>query len=443
MLSPEDNLRMCSVGPATPGGRALRRYWMPAMLSAEIAEPGGDPKGVELLGERFVAFRDAQGQLGFYDEACLHRGASMLLARAEGDGLRCIYHGWKFAADGRVLDTPNVADLAFAARLRGRNHPVHEAGGFVWVYLGPPELQPPFHDWPWLRLPEAHRIATTHVEECNYVQVMEGLLDSSHLGLLHMDGLQRSGASALAFAQKVNSMQFDLAPRLEVEETDFGLHYAALREIQGEQGPRTEARVAAFQAPCFIFNPNGDVMTIPVPASDTKTIFFHAFWDPEKRLNEEPLRSEHLRFIGLDDASLDACGLTEAALRRGHRPTRENRWFQDRAGMRRGERFSGLSGIIEDDVAVSLASGPVRDRSQELLSSADAAVARMYRVLLRSVKQVEAGGAPVGLDTPVDTARIAGAHGRLPPGGDWRSLVPSHRPLHPRDAGILSTQQPG
>src|SRR4051812_5503817 len=214
MLTKELNQRMCRVGPEQPMGLAMRRYWLPLMLAAEL-KVGDDPKGVELLGEQFVAWRDDAGRPGLYDEACLHRGTSMRLARAEGDGLRCIYHGWKFAVDGKVLETPNVADPRFKDRIRGRTHPVREAGGLLWAYLGPREKEPAFPHWPWMDLPEANRLVTLHMEECSFVQVIEGLVDSSHLGLLHMNGLKASGDVDLGFAQKVNSMQRNLAPRLE------------------------------------------------------------------------------------------------------------------------------------------------------------------------------------------------------------------------------------
>src|SRR5262245_2441347 len=108
MLSQQDNELMCRVGPGTGMGDAMRRYWLPALQSSDVPEPGGDPKPIELLGEKFVAYRDTAGRVGIFADGCLHRGASLVLARAEGDGLRCIYHGWKFAVDGTVLDTPNV-----------------------------------------------------------------------------------------------------------------------------------------------------------------------------------------------------------------------------------------------------------------------------------------------------------------------------------------------
>src|SRR6476619_5286916 len=113
MLNKQDNELMCRTGAATPMGAAMRRFWLPVAQLADLPGPGGEPKVVEVLGEKFIAWRDDKGRPGLYAEHCLHRGASLQLARAEGDGLRCIYHGWKFAVDGQVLETPNVADPKF------------------------------------------------------------------------------------------------------------------------------------------------------------------------------------------------------------------------------------------------------------------------------------------------------------------------------------------
>lgn len=422
MVDKQANERLCRVGPDQPMGRALRRFWLPVLISAELA-PDADPKGVELLGERFVAWRDQLGRPGLYAEACLHRGASMRLARSEGDGLRCIYHGWKFAVDGAVLETPNVADPKFKDRIRGRTYPVREAGGLLWAYLGPPEREPEFPLWPWLELPDACRLVTRHVEECNFVQVIEGLVDSSHLGLLHMNGLRQADSAGLAFAQKVSSMQHNLAPRLEVEDTPFGFYYAALRDIQDERGSRTEARVAAFVAPCMVLNPNGDIATFVVPMSDTTTAFIHVFWSQTQELNREPLRSRHLAFIGLAPQVLESFGLTDETLGRADRPGPHNNFRQDREAMRNGESWSGMPGLIEEDVAASVSAGPIRDRSDERLSASDIGIARLYRALLSCADAVEKGEDPLGIGCGVDWSEVAGANDVLR-GRQWRDLLP-------------------
>jgi phenylpropionate dioxygenase-like ring-hydroxylating dioxygenase large terminal subunit len=423
MLTQADNELMCRVGPGTGMGTTMRRYWLPALASSELPEPGGDPVHVELLGEHFVAFRDSEGRVGLLDEACCHRGASLLLGRVEGCGLRCIYHGWKFAVDGRVLETPNVPDTKFKDRVRGRAHPVREAGGLIWTYLGPAELQPAFPDWSWHSLPNPQVLVTHHSLDCNFVQVLEGLVDSSHLGILHNNGLRASLTSDLSYADKVASMQFDLAPRIEEEGTDFGFHYVALRD--GLNGFR-EARVTAFVMPCIVLNPNGDVATIVVPASDTRSRFFHIWWDATRPVAEEPLRTETLRFVGLDAQTMQAYGIA-ADSTAARRPARSNRFHQDRNAIRTNQSFSGITGLVEEDVAVSVSGGAIRDRSKEMLSIADLAVGRLHRVYLDSVRRVLGGGVPIGLATGIDLAVARGLNAQLSDAKDWRSLVPLHR----------------
>jgi phthalate 4,5-dioxygenase oxygenase subunit len=425
MLSRDDNETMCRIGPDTKTGAAVRRYWSPAMLVSELPEPDGDPVRVELLGETFVVFRDSNGKIGFLDEACCHRGASLYLGRVEECGIRCIYHGWKFAVDGTVLETPNVHDPDFKTRFRARAYPVREAGGLLWVYLGPADRQPRFPAWPWLSLPASNVLTTVHIAACNWVQVLEGLLDSTHLGLLHADGLRASAAADLDYAKKVGGMQADLAPRLQAEATDFGFHYAALRQ-RSDLGNKTEARVTAYVAPFTILNPNGDIATLVVPIDDGRSLFFHAFWSAEKKMNEEPLRSQQLAFVGLDAATLDAFGISRRTAGTAGVPALANRFHQNRDGMRAGRTFSGLPGIIAEDMAVSVSSGPIRDRSRERLSAADVAIQRLYRTLLGLAKSVEHGETPVGLSPDVDDVGICGTTGFLATEQPWQNLVPGH-----------------
>ncbi len=424
MLTYAENELMCRVGPGTGMGAALRRYWLPALSSSKLSEAGGDPVHVELLGENFVAFRDAEGRVGLLDEACCHRGASLLLGRVEGCGIRCIYHGWKYAVDGKVLETPNVPDGKFKDRIRARAYPVREAGGLIWAYLGPADLQPRFPEWPWHGLSSANVLVTDHPIGCNYVQVLEGLVDSSHLGILHSNGVRASLQSNLTYATKVASMQFDLAPRIEEEATEFGFHYAALRG--GRASGTTEARITAFVMPCVVLNPNGDVVTIVVPSSDVSCRFFHVWWDPVRPVGGEPLRAETLRFVGLDDDSMRAYGIAPGS-KPESRPSRHNRFHQDRRAVREGRSFSGIAGLIEEDVAVSVSGGAIRDRTAEKLSIADLAVGRLYRLYLESARRVSAGHAPIGLSPDARLDRARGVSGEIGAGMDWRALVPQHR----------------
>ncbi len=422
MLSKQDNELICRVGRDTPMGKAMRQFWIPALLSAELPEPDGDPLHVQLLGENFVAFRDSNGQIGLLDEFCCHRGASLTVGHVENCGIRCLYHGWLFAADGTVLETPNVADPKFGQRFKARAYPVREAGGMVWTYLGTPELAPPFPDFAFLDAAENMRMNALAVVGCNYVQVIEGLLDSSHLSVLHSSALKRITGVDLDYAKMTTHMQFDAAPRIESELTEFGLHYAAIRVLSG----KAETRIAAFVSPFWILNPNGDIVLALVPMTDEKTAFFHVWHDGRSRFGEEPLKSNQRKLVGLDDETLAAHGQTRATFDSPNRMSRANHWRQDRAAVRNGH-FTGMAGITQEDSIVSVSSGPIRDRSNERLSTADAPIAHLYRVLLASVRAVQDGKEPVYLGQPV--AHLAGLNASVSPETDWRSLVPQHRTL--------------
>ena len=434
MLSKQDNELMCRTGAGTAMGDAMRRFWLPVLQVSELPEPGGDPVGLEVLGEKFVAWRDEQGRPGLFAEACLHRGASMRLARAEGDGLRCIYHGWKFAVDGKVLETPNVADPKFKERVQGRTYPVRESGGLLWAYLGPKDKEPAFPKWPFMDVDDAHRINAYAVNNCNYVQVIEGLVDSSHLTVLHASGLARTNGADLDFAKKTSHMQFDASPQIEADETDFGFHYVAMRPL----GSKRMARVASFIAPCFVANPNGDLWFAIVPVNDERCLFFHVWWNGEKRIGEEPLRSQQLGFVGLDEPTLAKYGMTRATSDSGQALSWANGYRQDRAQQRAGH-FTGYDSFTQEDAACSVSAGAVRDRSQEMLSVADIAISRLYRSLLACARAVREGGEIPGL--AADGRRIVGTSGEIGPGEDWRTLVPHHRIVSGASARAAQSNQ--
>jgi phenylpropionate dioxygenase-like ring-hydroxylating dioxygenase large terminal subunit len=408
MLSREDNELMCRVGAGTAMGTALRRYWLPALQSSDLPEPGGDPRRVELLCETFVAFRGTDGRVGILDEFCPHRAASLVLGRVEDCGLRCIYHGWKFDAEGNALETPNVADAKFTQRLKAKAYPVHEAGGLIWTYLGPTEKCPPFPAWPWLQVPARHRLTSVHTVNCNFVQILEGLVDSSHLNVLHTDGLRSSAATQLEWAQKARLLTADSAPRLEAVRAPYGFQYAAIRSPAEGSSEGAHTRITAFAAPCTVFNANGDIVTLVVPTTDDRSTFYHVFWDDVRAIGEEPLRSEHLKFLGLDRDTLEKAGITSELSRTSRAPSLGNRFHQDRELMRSGRSFTGLPGVIAEDVAVSVSAGPIRDRTREMLSAADVAVSMLHRVLLASAKAAQRGEDPIGIGEDIDTTAIQG-----------------------------------
>ncbi|ATE64139.1 Rieske 2Fe-2S domain-containing protein [Rhizorhabdus dicambivorans] len=421
MLSQQENERMCRVGPETPMGVAMRRYWLPLLQSSELPEDAKDPTFVELLGEQLVAFRLKDGTIGVLADACCHRGASLSIGRLESCGVRCLYHGWLFAPDGKVLETPNVADPRFRDRIKARAYPVREAGGLIWTYLGDRDRMPEFPDFPWLDSTDETRVSACAYINCNYVQVMEGLVDSSHLSVLHSSALAKTnGIDDFNFATVNNHMQFDTAPRIEAEDTNFGFQYAAIRNVGG----KVETRVTAFVAPIFILNPNADLFFAVVPVNDVKTAFYNIWWDGTTRFGEEPMRSRQLGFVGLDDVTMRANGMTRDTIDTPAAPSRANGFQQDRTLIHQGH-FTGLPSFTQEDAVMSVSSGPLRDRRHENLSTADRAIGHLYRTLLRCASAVEEGREPLGWNQPV--GQIRGTNAQLEESADWRELVPANR----------------
>lgn len=418
----KDNELMCWVGRGTAMGTAMRRYWTPAMQSSDLPEPGGDPRRVVLLGDAYVAFRGEDGVVGVLDEGCCHRGVSLSLGRVEGCGIRCLFHGWKFAANGELVDAPNVADENFRKRVRAKSYPVREAGGLIWVYLGPAELEPAFPHYPWFDVEPKHRINAYLVEQCNYVQTMEALWDSSHLNFLHQGPLAHGGDIDLEFGKKTQNLLLSSAPRFEAEPTEFGFHYAAMRP----DGDQEIARIQAFIPPYSEHNPNGDLWMSVVPIDDHNSIYFHVWWDTSREIGEEPYRSEHLKYIGLDDEALRKFGMTYDSINDPAKPYIHNGFRQDRAAMRAGKSFSGFHSFTQEDSAVLMSAGSLKDRSNEHLATSDAGISMLYRTLLKIAKSTETGEDPIGLNA--DPMQIIGRTAPIPASGKWQDLVPHKKP---------------
>src|SRR5262245_13837136 len=174
-MTPEENDLLTRVENGAPMGKLMRQHWVPACLSEEVAEADGAPVRIRALGDNLVAFRDTKGRLGVLDENCPHRRASLVLARNEECGLRCLYHGWKFDVDGNCLDMASEPPgTQMNDKIKARSYPVREAGGFVWVYMGDPATMPEFEPPPFAPTPDARvSVLKIHIE-CNWAQVLEG-----------------------------------------------------------------------------------------------------------------------------------------------------------------------------------------------------------------------------------------------------------------------------
>src|SRR5579884_3014999 len=230
-MTPEDNDLLCRVEGPVPMGQIMRRHWLPAALSEELAERDGAPVRVRLLGEDLVAFRDTDGKVGLIGEFCPHRNVSLFYGRNEECGLRCLYHGWKIAVDGTVLEMPSEpSERAMARKVRHKAYPTHEAAGIVWTYMGPETEMPEFEPPVFQPAPDSRISIGKVIVNCNWAQILEGAIDSAHSSTLHVsDMLSVSVDTAKATDEKWLRPSNDKAPRLQVQTTDFGFRYAAIR----------------------------------------------------------------------------------------------------------------------------------------------------------------------------------------------------------------------
>jgi phthalate 4,5-dioxygenase oxygenase subunit len=424
MLSKEENELLTRVGPGTPTGELLRQYWHPVLYTYELAEKDGDPVRVRLLGESLVAFRDSAGSIGLLQENCPHRGASLFLGRNEHGGLRCVYHAWKFDTEGRCVEMPNEPpENDFKHKVRARAYPCRESGGIVWAFLGkgtPPGLP----DLEWIHLPESHRFMTKRYHECNWAQALEGDLDSSHVGFLH-SALDKSvpgfGKGQLPDGS-YDTIGHNRQPRIEAQETDFGLWVAARR-------PRTKElfywRATALVMPYYaMIPPSGDApihVNLWQPMDDENTLVWSIQYHGGRALNEgemQKLRSGLYEHYGPEDALPPS---SEAGGRWRARASRANDFEIDRKAQRQTS-FTGLRGFWRQDRAVTESMGRIYDRSQEHLGPSDVGVLRFRRMLLKAVKAfAQDGTLPPAIDP--GTHRVRAVALLLPEGASWEQAV--------------------
>ena len=391
MLSREENQILTQVGPGTAMGEVMRRYWMPALLSADIPTPDSAPVRVKLLGEELVAFRDTQGLIGLLDEFCPHRLASLFLGRNEECGLRCVYHGWKFDVAGTCVDMPNEpAESNFKDKIRTKSYPTLEQGGVVWAYMGPAEKQPESPGMEWSRAPEQYRAVSKTHEYANYAQAVEGGIDTVHSSFLHNNDL----------SNERHFKRIDTAPKLEVERTHYGFRYAGIRNL-GEIG--NYVRIYQFVLPFHQFRSHqvdyeatGKRQGMPmlqghmwVPMDDENTMVFN--WmlsvDEDRPLTPE-FAQQRETFAGRGP---NGEGTTR-------RQTRANDWLIDRELQRR-KIFTGIRGLNTQDLAVQESMGPIVDRSREHLGSTDKAIIQFRRCLLDAARDLQNGIDPPGSDS--------------------------------------------
>lgn len=409
----EDNDLLCRVGPGTAMASLMRRYWQPVLLSSDLPTPDCAPKRFKYCGEHYVAFRNSEGKIGILDEACCHRGASLALGRVEDGGIRCLLHGWKFSIDGKIQEMPNADDPRIKERYCANAYPAREVGDLIWMYGGPRDKEPPFRDFEYLHVPSSQRVIVRVDIACNFLHVMEGSLDSSHVGILHVDRERKQAkAGAIDKSQHlVQSFSLTAPPKLEVRETEFGLDYAALRLLDSTAG-EVVARITPFIMPNMFMIPPGNFVIHMTPYDDTHTGWLLIYWDRTKTIDRAGLL-ERTGLMRPDTWVNDKFLLNW-----------DDNFRQDRDAMAQGS-WSGLPGITVEDAVIQLSQGAILDRTKENLIPADIAIVRARRMLLENLQRVGAGLDPVGI-APRNAAEICSAEKQISRGTSWHSIVPGH-----------------
>lgn len=414
MLSKEDNDILTQVGQGTPMGDLMRRFWIPAMLASEVAEPDGAPKRFRLLGEDLMAFRNTDGVVGILDEFCPHRRSSLALGVNADNGVRCLYHGWKFGVDGECVDTPaEPPGASMVGRVRAKSYPAREVAGVIWTYMGPAENEPVFPEFEWMKYPEGHCVPFKVLEDCNYAQAVEGTIDSAHAGVLHRESPW--GQPAKYEHEK------DLSPKLEVEYTKYGLRYGAVRKLVDEG--KLHARVTEVVLPFFTLIPpdgfgvrkNRRMANAFVPRDDVSTWHIQWFFDDSTPIDVEYRIKEGGHYVDENFRKLRNI---------------DNWYLQDRQ-MMKTTNMSGIEGILIQDHAVSESQGRILDRTKEHLGGSDVAVVAWRRQMIRAARAFAKDGAiPAVLGNDVPWSKIRSATVRFPDTSNWKAEVP----LNPESA---------
>jgi phthalate 4,5-dioxygenase oxygenase subunit len=384
MLKREDNELLTRVGPGTPMGELYRRFWIPAMMPSELPHPDCDPVKLRLLGEDLIAFRDTKGRIGVMHERCPHRRASLFYARNEDCGLRCVYHGWKFDFDGNCIDQPSEpAETNFKHKVKQVTYAARDHGGFIWVYMGPKDQMPELPKLEWASLPESHRWQAKWLYEANFVQGIEGELDSCHTGFLHDTATPAKDLTA-GMAKASEYWASDKAPKLTVEPMEYGFYYGSRRNYPGG---KYYWRVTQWMLPAFAIIP---MPTWPVscrayvPVDDHTTLVLNTTYNPEAPLTQEDL-GPLISGLGPAPKLIPGTFIPELNAR--------NQYGIDRE-VQRTRNFTGIEGINNQDRAIVESMGTVCDRWNEHLGTSDIAVIAMRRRMIEAAKALQAGTPP-------------------------------------------------
>ncbi|MEX0752178.1 MAG: Rieske 2Fe-2S domain-containing protein [Xanthobacteraceae bacterium] len=399
MLRKEQNDLVSQTGPGMPMGQLFRSYWLPALLAEELPEKECPPVRVKILSERLLAFRDTDGKFGLIDEFCAHRGVSLWFGRNEERGIRCPYHGWKYDVNGQCTEVPSEPpESGYCQKVKLKSYPLVKRGPVLWAYMGPPEKQPPLPEWEFATVPDEQSYCSKRFQECNWLQAMEGGIDSSHVSFLHRDNLE---SDPLFKGAKGNIYNIrDLSPVFEVVESPGGLYIGARR--RAEEG-RYYWRITQWVMPSFTM----------VPPRGDHPVHGH-FWIP---IDDENCWAWTYDY----HSTRPLTGAERAAMREGkgvhartapgtYRPVanKDNDYQMNRAAQKAGFTYSGVEGIAIQDSSLQESMGPIVDRTKENLVSTDNGIIMARHRVMRAAKDLaEKGVTPPGVDTAHQKVRSA------------------------------------
>jgi phthalate 4,5-dioxygenase len=415
-ITPEMNERLTRVGPGTAMGEVMRRYWLPACLSEEMDGPDSPPIRLRLLGEDLVAFRDSSGEVGLLAAYCAHRLAPLFYGRNEECGIRCVYHGWKFDTQGNCVDMPSEPPYSkFRLRVSIKAYPVYEAGGMIWTYMGPPREMPAPPDYEWLRAPVNQYLwVSKNGVHCNYLQGIEGGIDTAHSSFLHNNDITNRGLLR----------NLDTHPKLDLQETAYGFMYAGIRNVSDDQ---SYVRIYQFCMPnqqmrANLVDAEGNAARRPaldghiwVPLDDENTMLYTMKYGPNDAHS-----------ISAEDWWKDE----DRAGRGSHHMIPGTYWTKKNASneymidreLQRTKTFTGITGIGVQDQALVEGMGGIVKRQLEALGSTDRAIQSCRRLLLEACDDVEAGR-PVRGSDPATYRDQRATELLMPRGADWRDAA--------------------
>jgi phthalate 4,5-dioxygenase len=432
----EENDWLTQVGPGALMGNLFRQYWMPVTPAADLSEPGGRPMRVKLLGEDLVLFRTRNGQIGLIGAYCPHRLGPLFFGRVEEEGIRCPYHGWKFTPEGKCLEMPNIPVAQwFTDEIRHPGYPCREFGGIIWTYLGSAKEPPLLPDFEFLRISDDNRNYRLFFQECNYLQVLEGGIDPTHVMWLHspydLSDEEITAQQQPAQHQVANKSGARTPLDIELADTPGGFTYGAKRPA-GEG--KSLWRVNQFIMPFYTMPPGGDQKQARayIPVDDESCVKWQIKWYPSdtiKRSSQESVRPPFAE---------EAYDSPTNAVPFGHVRTkakRSNDYLVDWK-VHRSRRF-GIAGVNLQDICVTENEGPapILDRTKEHLCSGDLTIVKARTMLLEAAKRLrERGTIPSGAHDP-SVYRVRGCSAVVPDNLDWTESVKEYVTVPPAEEG--------